>query len=103
LELVSIGLHQVSLGFDGLRGIGISVEGEYAVSGPGGEQTRYSSAPEGAGALVALLGTRVTDARIPANGTTTVYFADHHAVTIYDSKAHYESYQIYIGEQIIVV
>jgi hypothetical protein len=103
LDLVSIGLHQVNLSFDRLRGIGMTVEGHYAVSGPSQAQTRYSAAPAGAGALVALLGSRVTDAQVFADGTTTVLFADRGAVTIYDSEAHYESYQIYIGERIIVV
>jgi len=91
LELVSIGSYQVNLNFGGLPKIGITIEGDYAVSKPGGGQTRYSAAPEGACGLVALLSSRVTDVRISEHGTTTIYFADGAAITIYDSEEHYES------------
>ena len=103
LELVPVGLYQVNLSFDGLQKIGITIEGDYAVSTPGGAQARYSAAPEGAAELIALLGSRVTDVQISEHGTTTVHFADGAAIPIYDSEAHYESYQIYIGERLIVV
>jgi Family of unknown function (DUF6188) len=96
-------LYQVNLSFDGLQKIGIPIEGDYAVSRPGGAQARYSAAPEGAAGLIALLGSRVTDVQISEHGTTTVHFADGAAIAIYDSEAHYERYQIYIGERYIVV
>jgi uncharacterized protein DUF6188 len=103
LELVSIGLYQVNLNFDGLRKIGITIEGDYAVSGPGAAQNRYSAAPEGAAGLVGLLGSRVTDVQVADHGTTTVQFVGGAAIMIYDSEEHYESYQIYIGDRLIVV
>lgn len=103
LEVVSIGLHQVNLIFDGLRQIGISIEGGYAVSDSHGEQTRYSAARDGASSLAALLGVKVEDARVEAHGTTALLFADGSAITVYDSESHYESYQIHIGERLIVV
>jgi hypothetical protein len=103
LELVSIGSYVANISFSGFEKIGITIEGDYAVSKPGGAQTRYSAAPEGAGELVALLGSSVTDVQISEHGTTTIYFADGAAIAIYDSEAHYESYQIYIGEREIVV
>ena len=103
LEHVSVGLYLVNLSFDGFRKIGITIEGDYAVSKPGRAPTRYSAAPEGAAELISLLGSRVTDFQISEHGTTTIYFADGAAIAIYDSEEHYESYQIYIGEREIVV
>ncbi|UQX89255.1 DUF6188 family protein [Jatrophihabitans telluris] len=103
LELVSISLHQVNLNFDGLRKIGITIEGDYAVSGPDVARDRYSAAPEGATGLVGLLGSRVSDVQVVDHGTTTVHFVGGAAIMIYDSEEHYESYQIYIGDRLIVV
>ena len=103
LELVSIGSYVANISFSGFEKIGITIEGDYAVSKPGGAQTHYSAAPEGVGELVALLGSSVTDVQISEHGTTTIYFADGAAIAIYDSEEHYESYQIYIGEREIVV
>ena len=45
LELVSIGLHQVNLNFGGLQKIGITIEGDYAVSGPDLAWALYSAGP----------------------------------------------------------
>jgi hypothetical protein len=87
LELVSISLHQVNLNFDGLRKIGITIEGHYAVSGTDAAQARYSAAPKGAAGLVRLLGSRVTDVQIADRGTTTVRFVGGAAIMIYDSTA----------------
>ena len=103
LELVSVGLYQLNLNFDGLRKIGISIEGDYAVSTPEATQVRYSEAPQGAAALIALLGSHVTDVRVTEPGTTTLHLSAGAAISIYDSEKHYESYQIYIGDRLIVV
>jgi hypothetical protein len=103
LGLVSVGLHQVNLNFDGLRKIGIAIEGEYAVTRPGEVQVRYSAPRDGAPVLVSLLGAAVTSADVTADGTTTIQLVDGTAIEIYDSETHYESYQIYIGERLIVV
>lgn len=103
LEVVSVSLHQIKLGFDGLRNLGISVEGDYSVLRSGGDEALYSAAPEGADALIALVGAEVVAAVVTEPGTTTIKFVGGAAVAIYDSEAHYESYQIHIGERLIVV
>ena len=103
LEVVSVGQYQVNLGFDGLRKIGITIEGDFAVALAGRAATMYSSAPEGAADLASLLGSEVSDASVIEPGTTSIRFANGATITAFDSQAHYESYQIYFGERLIVV
>jgi hypothetical protein len=103
LALVSIGSYQVALNFGGPERVRITIEGDYGVSGPGSALVRYRAAPEGAARLVELLGSTVADVKVTEHGTTTVHFADGSAIAIYDSNKHYESYQIYIGDRLIVV
>lgn len=103
LEVVSVSQFQVNLSFDGLRNVGISVEGDFAVHAPSSDAVRYPSAPDGATALIALLGAKVVDAVVSEPGTTRVEFAGGATITVYDSKSHYESYQIHMGERLIVV
>ena len=103
LQLVSISLHQVNADFDGVRKIGISIEGDYAVAPAGMAQVRYTAAPDGAAAPASLLGSQVAGVRVAEPGTTSVHFAGGATITVFDSEAHYESYQIYISERIIVV
>lgn len=103
LEVVSVSQHQVNLSFDGLGNIGVSIEGNYSVLRPDGEETLYPAAPKGAGELVALLGSVVTAAVVTEPGTTSFRFADGSVISVFDSEAHYESHQIFIGERLIVV
>ena len=103
LESVSVGLHQVNLGLDGLHNVAITVEGDFAVAQPGGDGVRYSSAPEGAVALISLLGAEIVVALVSWPGTTAITFDNGAVVEVYDSEAHYESYQIHIGQRLIVV
>ncbi len=103
LQSVSVGVHQVNLGLDGLRNIGITVEGDFSVAQPGRDQVRYSSAPEGAVALISLLDAEIVTALVSAPGTTVISFSNGVVLAIYDSEAQYESYQIHIGQRLIVV
>ena len=103
VQSVSVGLHQVNLGLDGLRNIAITVEGDFAVAEPGSDPVRYSSAPVGAVALLALLDAEIVAARVSEPGTTLISFSGGGVIAVYDSKAHYESYQIQIGQRLIVV
>ena len=103
LESVSVGLHQVNLGLDGLRNIAVTIEGDFSVAQQGHDEVRYSSAPEGAVVLISLLDAEIVAASASEGGTTVIRFSHGATAAIYDSEAHYESYQIQIGERLIVV
>jgi hypothetical protein len=70
---------------------------------PESEERLYPAAPKGAGELIALLGFVVMAAVVTEPGTTRFKFAEGSIISVFDSEAHYESYQIYIGERLIVV
>lgn len=101
LEQAAIGSYQVQLRFD--EHVTVSVEGDYGVTGADGILARFASPPEGAVALVALLGQVVVDAQVTDPGTTTLRFSSEQSVEIFDSESNFESYQISIGERLIIV
>jgi hypothetical protein len=101
LEQVAIGSYQVQLRFD--EHVTVSVEGDYAVPGADGLLGRFPSPPERAVALVALLGQVVVDAQVTDPGTTTLRFSSEQSVEIFDSESNFESYEISIGERLIIV
>jgi hypothetical protein len=57
----------------------------------------------GAAALLPLLGHDVTDASVPTDGTVQVIFDDGSVVDVLDSEADYESYQVHLGDRLLVV
>ena len=103
LTFVGFGQHQVQLGFSGDTHCSISIEGRYTVAPLGRGVTTFSAAVEGASVLLALLGHTVTLALVPADGTVRLGFDDDSVVEVLDSEAHYESYQISLGDRLLVV
>ena len=103
LTFVGFGQHQVQLAFSGDTDCSISIEGDYLVTPSGGESTVFSDAVDGAAALLPLLGHTVTLASVPADGTVRLGFDDDSVVEVVDSSAHYESYQISLGDRLLVV
>lgn len=103
LSFVGFGEHQLQLAFSGQMPCAISVEGDYLVTPPGLVPTLFGNAVDGASVLLRLLGHTVTHASVPADGTTRLAFSDGSIVEVVDSSAHYESYQINLGDQLLVV
>jgi hypothetical protein len=93
LEQLCLGQYQVQLRFDG--DVEISIEGEFTFDG-----TRREVG-EGH-VLHVLLGLKIDAVRHEGDGDVALSLGQH-ALTIHDSKEHYESYQLYApGRNIIV-
>lgn len=103
LTFVGFGQYQVQLAFSGDTDCHISIEGDYAVMPPAGEVTTFSGAVDGAAALLPLLGHSVVLAEVPIDGTVRLGFDGGSVVEVRDSEAHYESYQISLGDRLLVV
>lgn len=103
LTFVGFGQYQVQLAFSGDTDCRISIEGDYVVTPSGGECTTFSGAVDGATALLPLLGHSVEVAEVPSDGTVRLGFDSGAVVEVLDSEAHYESYQINLGDRLLVV
>ena len=103
LTFVGFGRYQVQLAFSGDTDCGISIEGDYVVTPSGGEPTTFSEAVGGATEVLALLGHTATVADVPTDGTVRVRFDDGTVVEVLDSHADYESYQVNLGDRLLVV
>ena len=103
LTFVGFGQYQLQLAFSGDLNCAISIEGDYIVSAPGRAPNTFSEAVAGAAALLPILGHSVTIAEVPSDGTVRVGFDDGSVIEVLDSQAHYESYQVNLGERLLVV
>jgi uncharacterized protein DUF6188 len=103
LTFVGFGQYQVQLGFSGDTPCSISIEGDYIVTPTGRDSVTFSDAVDGAAALLPLLGHTVTLASVPADGTVRVGFDDGSVVDVLDSSTHYESYQVNLGDRLLIV
>ena len=103
LTFVGFGQYQLKLAFSGDMNCAITIEGDYVVIPSGRESTRFSGAVDGAAAVLPLLGRTVTVAEVPTEGTTRVSFDDGSVVEVVDSSQHYESYQVNLGDRLLVV
>jgi hypothetical protein len=103
LTFVGFGQHQVQLAFYGDLHCAISIEGNYVVTPAGRDSSTFSEAVAGAAALLPLLGHDVTYASVPTDGTVQVIFDDGSVVDVLDSEADYESYQVHLGDRLLVV
>ncbi len=103
LTFVGFGQHQLQLAFSGAEDCTISIEGNYIVTHPDCQPTKFSGAVDGASALLPLLGHNVTVAEVPSDGTVRVGFDDGSGIEVLDSETHYESYQVNLGGRLLVV
>lgn len=103
LTFVGFGEYQLQLAFSGDTLCAITIEGDYVVTPSGSESTRFSGAVDGAAAVLPLLGHTVTVAEVPIDGTARVGFDDGSLVEVLDSSEHYESYQVNLGDRLVVV
>jgi hypothetical protein len=103
LIFMGFGQYQVQLAFSGDTDCRISIEGDYVVTPSGGPATLFTGAVAGAGALLPLLGHSVEVAEVPSEGTARLGFDDGAVIDVLDSEAHHESYQINLGDRLLVV
>ena len=103
LTFVGFGQYQVQLAFSGETNCAISIEGDYVVTPSDGESTTFSEAVDGAAAVLPLLGHTVVVAEVPSDGTVRVGVDDGSVIEVLDSQAHYESYQVDLGDRLLVV
>lgn len=103
LESISISRHQVQLRLDSLRNLAVAVEGDFSVAAPDGEVVVYVNPADAAQALAGRLGAEVVAAAVEAPGTLTLRLGDGSTFEAFDSEDSYESYQIRLGERLIVV
>jgi len=100
-EQVAVGEHQVQLHLS--NGATISIEGDFSMAPAGGGPTMYSRPADAAQALADRLGFDVLSAEVLDPGVLTLEFSDRSQLRAYDSSDRYESYQIRIGDLLIVV
>jgi hypothetical protein len=103
LESVDLTEHQVQLRLDELHGITVSIESDFSITPRGGEASRYHRPRDAAQALADRLGVVVTEAAVLEPGTLTLHWEDGSVLEVFDSSEHYESFQIHLGERLIVV
>ena len=95
--------HQVQLRLDSLNGIRLSIESRFALTTGEGDRGVYERPRDAAQALADLIGVAVVDARVAEPGTLTLGWDEGSVLEVFDSNEHYESYQIHLGERLIVV
>ena len=98
---VCIGLHQVSLRFDGQVSINIECDFDHA---PAADTFRsQSSLPHKVASLVSLLGNKVTSAIRKGGKFLEIRFANEEMLKLYDSNELYESFQVTTPDKEIIV
>ena len=98
---VCIGLHQVSVRFDGEVSINIECDFEHA---PVANNSRsVSPLPEKAAGLVSLLGNKVASALSKGGKILEIRFTDNQTLKVYDSNETYESFQVTTPDKEIIV
>lgn len=105
LDHVGVGRHQVSLAMAGnpYPHCSLTIEGDFVVGSRDGTLRTFSDAVKGSGAITPLLSLTIVAADIPENGRLRIGLSDGSVIEALDSETHYESYQLSLGEQLIVV
>lgn len=81
----------------------VSIEGDYVLTRSGADPVTFRDAVGGAPALLPLLGRTVVSADVPVEGTVRVSFDDGTVVEVLDSETDFESYQVTLGDRVLVV
>ncbi len=100
LQQVCFGRHQVILNFD--RNISISIESAVAIA-VGASATRFDDLFASSSHLLGLIDGSIRDVSGTREGTLTLGFSDGAELSIFDTSDRFESYQIRLGDELIVV
>jgi len=103
LTFVGFGEYRVQLAFSGNVNCAISIESDYVVTPSSGESATFTEAMGGASMLLSLLGQTVKVAAVPSDGTLRLGFENGAVVEVLDSQTHHESYQVNLGDRLLVV
>jgi hypothetical protein len=98
---VCIGLHQVSLRFDGQ--VSMNLECKFDHRRATDTLQLPSAFPQKAAGLVSLLGSKVTKAISKAAKILEIRFANKETLKLYDSNEIYESFQVITPDREIIV
>ncbi|GEL98338.1 DUF6188 family protein [Cellulomonas terrae] len=101
IEQIAVGEHQAQLHLS--NSASISIEGDFSMTSAGGAPTIFERPRDAAQALADRLGLDVVSADVLEPGVLTLEFSDGSQLRAYDSSDRYESYQIRIGDRLIVV
>ena len=101
LEQVALGQNEVQLRLS--SSASICIEGDFSVTPAGGVPTLYERPTDAAQALADLLGAAVAIAEVAEPGVLRLQLTDGTQVHVLDSNDHHESFQIRIGERLVVV
>jgi hypothetical protein len=100
VEQICFTENQISLAFDGSARI--TVEGTLIYKHSTAELAQEVRPPVDESSLMRLLGNSVVEASTNG-GALTLVFSNRDTLTILDDSENYESYQIQIGETVIIV
>ena len=98
---ICIGLHQVSLRFDGQ--VVINIEGDFAHASVVATLGSGAGLPQKAASLVSLLGRKVASALSKGSKVLEIRFANEETLKLYDSSEIYESFQVTAPDKEIIV
>jgi hypothetical protein len=100
LEQLCIGLHEIILRFG--DNLSLTVEGSLRIDF---DSTSWNGSKygEAANVFAALLGVEVIRCAVIDSKTLCIEFANGGVVTAYDSKDCYESFQLRLGDRLVVV
>jgi hypothetical protein len=104
LEQICYGLYQIQLRFD--QALTISVESSFLYKDPAAPQPKRIDIPGGPAiqsCLLHLLHHTIVKASGDDEGTLTLEFDNGHVLQCLENEGPYESYQINIGDRLIIV
>ena len=101
LEQICIGPHNLILRFE--ENVVINIQSVIELSKQAGKRQKYEDFGSAASPLAVLLNQSVSKAVGRSDGTLSLSFSEDYNLDIYDNSNQYESYQIWNGNDVIVV
>jgi hypothetical protein len=101
VEQICLGLHQVILRFD--KDLYISIEGQFSIGDKSFKGDRRGDCRVAANDFAKLIGCNILSATVPSEDSVVIMFSNGMTLSAFDSSDHYESFQIKLPNQLIVV
>ena len=98
---ICVGLHQVTLRFDGE--VSMDIECEFDRSGPTVVPPSGTTLPSKAMGLVSLIGSKVVSVASENRTTLAIAFTNQETLKVHDSNQIYESFQVTSPDKEIIV
>lgn len=103
---ISFSEHSIVLNFDGQKiepRVSLGIQSAVSLKILDGKKYEWEDFRQGASFLVALIGNTVAAVKGNVNGTLTIEFQEGSILEVYDNSKQYESYQIRLGPEFIIV